>query len=267
MIDLTFSLKKFFLFLFYPSSLIFIFFLLITVYVILDKRRGRRRFLLFLAILLYYFSSTPFLPYLLLKQLEKNYQLPSKEEIAKIKRIVVLTGRIYGEENLSLEERFSRETILRFLKALELKKQYPDKEIILLGGSYEDKYNRGASYLKTLAEKFGFQVEAIDTPLDTITSARILKDYFLKNEKDAQTPFLLLTSAYHLPRAIYLFKKEGLNPIPYPTNYHYKLCQPSFSIWKFLPNDLYIDLTNRATHEYLAFGFYKIKYFILGMIR
>uniref|UniRef100_A0A7V4JP79 DUF218 domain-containing protein n=1 Tax=Thermodesulfobacterium geofontis TaxID=1295609 RepID=A0A7V4JP79_9BACT len=267
MTHFTFSLKKFFLFLFYPSSLIFIFFLLISVYVILDKRKGRRKFLLFLAIFLYYFSSTPFLPYFLLKQLEKNYSVPSKEEITKVKNMVVLTGRIYGEETLSPKERFSRETLVRLLKALELKRQYPDKKIILLGGSYEDKNNKGASYLKALAEEFGFEVEALDTPLDTITSAKILKEYLLKNEKNVNTPFLLLTSAYHLPRALYLFKKEGLNPIPYPTNYHYKLCKPSFSIWKFLPNDLYIDLTNRATHEYLAFGFYKIKYFILGKIK
>jgi len=258
---LTFSLKKFFLFLFYPSTLIFIFLLLVSVYVVLEKRRGRRRFLLFLAIFLYYLSSTPFFPYLLLKHLEKNYSPPSKEEIKKIKKIVVLTGRIYGSKTLSLEERFSRETLVRFLKALELKKEYPDKEIILLGGSYEDKENKGATYLKKLAEKFGFKVKALDTPLDTITSAKVLKDYLSRTD-NSNTPFLLLTSAYHLPRAIYLFKKEGLNPIPYPTNYHYKLCKPSFSIWEFFPHNLYLNLTNRAAHEYLAFGFYKIKYFI-----
>ncbi|MCD6548989.1 MAG: YdcF family protein [Thermodesulfobacterium sp.] len=265
--DLTFSLKKFFLFLLYPSSLIFIFFLLVSIYVILEKRKGRRRFLLFLAIFIYYLSSTPFLPYFLLKQLEENYSPPPEEKIAEVKKIVVLTGRIYGEETLSLEERFSRETLVRFLKALELKRQYPDKEIILLGGSYEDKNNRGATYLKIMAEKFGFKVKAIDTPLDTITSARVLKEYFLKESKKPDTPFLLLTSAYHLPRALYLFKKEGLTPIPYPANYSYKLCKPSLSIWKLLPHDLYIDLTNRATHEYLALAFYKLKYFVLGIVK
>jgi len=223
--------------------------------------------LLFLAIFLYYLSSTPFLPYFLLKNLEEDYSPPPQEEILKIKKVVVLTGRIYGEKDLSLEERFSRETLVRFLKALELKRKYPDKEIIFLGGSYEDKESRGASYLKELAEKFGYKVKAIDAPLDTITSAKILKEYLLKEEKTADKPFLLLTSAYHLPRAVYLFKKEGLNPLPYPTNYHYKLCEPSFSIWKLLPHDLYIDLTNRATHEYLALGFYKLKYFILGIVK
>ncbi len=267
MSKLTFSLKKFFLFLFYPSSLIFIFLLLVSIYVILEKRKGRRRLLLFLAIFIYYISSTPFLPYILLKQLEKNYSIPSKEKLRDLKIIVVLTGRIYGNPNLSLEDRFSRETLIRVLKALELKKEYPDKEIILIGGSYEDREGKGATYLKILAEKFNFQVKAIDTPLDTLTTARTLKTYFFQREKNPGIPFLLLTSAYHLPRAIYLFKKENLNPIPYPTNYLSELCKPTFSFWEFFPNDLYLGFTNRAVHEYLALSFYKIKYFIKGLIK
>ncbi len=242
--------------------MIFLFFFLVSIYVIFEKRRGRRRLLLFLGILIYYFSSTPFFPYFLLKQLEKNYLPPSKEKISSIKNIVVLTGGIYGEKNLSLEERFNRETLVRFLKAIELKKEYPDKKIIILGGCYKSQTKKGASYLKELAEKFGFKVTAIDTPLDTITSARVLKEYFIKEYQTSNLPFLLLTSAYHLPRAVYLFKKEGLNPVPYPTNYDYKLCEPTFSIWEFFPNDLYIELTTIAIHEYLGLIFYKIKFLL-----
>ncbi len=267
MSKLTFSLKKFFLFLFYPSTLIFIFLLLVSIYVILEKRKGRRRLLLFLAIFLYYVSSTPFLPYILLKQLEKNYLAPPKERIKDLKMVVVLTGRIYGNPHLDLEERFSRETLVRVLKALKFKKEYPDKEIIFVGGSYEDKEGKGATYVKILAENFNFQVKAIDAPLDTLTTAKILKEYFLQKEKNSSIPFLLLTSAYHLPRAMYLFKKENLIPIPYPTNYLSELCKPTFSFWEFFPNELYLGFTNRAVHEYLALSFYKIKYFVKGFIK
>ncbi|WP_038055918.1 YdcF family protein [Thermodesulfobacterium hydrogeniphilum] len=260
--NILFSLKKLILFLCYPSSLIFIFLFLVSIYVVLDKRRGRRRLLLFLAIFLYYLSTTPFLPYLMLKHLEKKYTIPSPSEIQKCKKIIVLTGRIYGEKNLSLEERFSRETLIRFLKALDLKRQYPKKEIIVLGGSYEDENFKGASYLKKLAEKLGYKVKALDTPLDTITSTKVLKNYLSNSTGNFKEPFLLLTSAYHLPRAIYLFKKQGLNPIPYPTNYNYKLCKPNFTILEFLPNDLYLTFTNMAFHEYLGLIFYKIKFTI-----
>ncbi|MGC8871685.1 MAG: YdcF family protein [Caldimicrobium sp.] len=254
MSDYYFLLKKILLYLSYPSTLIFLFLLLVTIYVVLGKRRGRRRFLLFIAVFLYYLSTTPFLPYFLLKNLEKRYSIPSQEEISKVDTLVLLTGRIYGDPGLSLEERFSRETLVRFLTALELKQKYPQKRLIIIGGSLE---GRGAVYLKELAERWKIKVEAIDTPLDTLQSARELKK-FIPPEK----PFFLLTSAYHLPRALFLFKKEGLNPIPYPTNFNHKLCKPSRLFLYFFPQDIYLNFTNLAVQEYLALAYYKLKYFI-----
>ncbi|MFN4132375.1 MAG: YdcF family protein, partial [Caldimicrobium sp.] len=124
-------------------------------------------------------------------------------------------------------------------------------------GSFEGK---GASYLKELAEKWGMKVEALDTPLDTLRSAKELKKILPENQ-----PFLLLTSAYHLPRALFLFKKEGLNPIPYPTNFNYLLCKPSKAFLYFFPQDLYLNLTNLAFQEYLALFYYKLKYFIKNL--
>lgn len=254
MSDYLFLLKKIILYLFYPSTLIFLFLFLVTIYVVLGKRRGRRRFLLFVAVFLYYFSTTPFIPYLLLKELEEDYRIPSEEELAKIDTLVLLTGRIYGDPGLSLEERFSRETLIRFLSALEIKKKYPQKRLIILGGSFEGK---GATYLKELAKKWGIEVEALDAPLDTLQSARELKK-IIPSEK----PFFLLTSAYHLPRALFLFKKEGLNPYPYPTNFNYKLCKPAKLFLYFFPHDIYLNFTNLAVQEYLALSYYKLKYFV-----
>ncbi|AIH03720.1 MAG: Uncharacterized protein XD42_0592 [Thermodesulfobacterium sp. 37_54] len=254
--ELFFLFKKFCVFFFRPSSLIFLFLLTVSIYVILGKRRGRRRFFLFVAVALYYLSTTPFLPYFLLKQLEKNYPVPSQQEITKAEKIIVLTGRIYGQKDLSLEERFSKETLVRFFKALELKKLYPEKKVIIVGGSYETPDSKGASYLKEFANKLGYQVEAVDIPLDTETSVKAIKNLLHSPEEK----FLLLTSAYHLPRTMLLFKKEGLFPIPYPTNYNHKLCKPELSVTTFFPNDLYLNLTNLAFHEYLGLLFYKLKY-------
>lgn len=205
-----------------------------------------------MALFLYYLSTTPFFPYLLLKQLEKNYRIPTEEEISKVKTFVVLTGRIYGDSGLLLEERFSRETLIRFLTALELKRRYPEKRVLIVGGSFEGK---GAGYLKELAEQWKIEVEAVDVPLDTFQSVRALKQLLPQGE-----PFYLLTSAYHLPRALFLFQKEGLNPLPYPTNFNHRLCKPSKAFLYFFPQDLYLNLTNLAVQEYFALAYYKLKY-------
>ncbi len=228
--------------------------LLVSFYVVLGKRRGRRRFLLFLAVFLYYLSTTPFLPYFLLKNLEKDYTFPKEEELKKVKNLVVLTGRIYGDPKLSLEERFSRETLVRFLVAVEIKRRFPDKKLWIVGGSLEGK---GASYLQDLAKRWQIEVLTLDVPLDTLQSAKAIKKVL-----PSQEPFYLLTSAYHLPRALYLFKKEGLNPLPYPTNFNYPLCKPSKLFLYFMPQDLYLNFTNLAFQEYGGLIYYKLKYLL-----
>ncbi|MFN3505743.1 MAG: YdcF family protein, partial [Caldimicrobium sp.] len=211
------------------------------------------------AVFFYYTSTTPFLPYVLLKNLEKNQRIPTKEELNKVDTLVVLTGRIYGDPNLTLEERFSRETLIRFFVALNLKRNFPEKHLIIVGGSLEGK---GATYLKELAESWGVRAEALDAPLDTLASARELKKIIPENK-----PFYLLTSAYHLPRALFIFKKEGLNPMPYPTNFNHPLCKPSKVYLYFFPQDLYLNFTNLAVQEYLGLGYYKIKYFVKSIVK
>ena len=259
--SILFSLKKFISHIFYPSGLIFLLLILIFFYVILDKRRGRRRALLLAVIIIYYFSSTPFLPYLLLKHLESKYKIPSIEKIKEAKAIVVLTAKVFTNPSLSLEERFSRESLVRLLKGIELKKEFPEKPLVIIGGNFLSEDKKGAYYFKKFAERFGCNAVAIDTPFDTITSAKVFKNW-LKAHNSTNEEFLLLTSAYHLPRSMYLFKHFGLNPIPYPTNYDYKLCDTPFSFFKLLPDPYYLRLTDIAVHEYLGLLFYKIKFFL-----
>ncbi|MFN4196977.1 MAG: YdcF family protein [Caldimicrobium sp.] len=225
----------------------------------MGKRRGRRRFLLFIAVFFYYLSTTPLFPYILLKNLEKGQKIPTKEEISKVDTLVVLTGRVYGDPNLTLQERFSRETLVRFLVAINLKKAFPEKRVIIVGGSLE---GQGATYLKELAGSWGIEAEALDTPLDTLTSARELKKIIPQNK-----PFYLLTSAYHLPRALFILKNEGLNPLPYPTNFNHPLCKPSKIYLYFFPQDLYLNFTNLAVQEYLGFAYYKVKYFFKNLVK
>ncbi len=252
----AFWLKKLALYILYPSGIIFLFLVAVSVYAIWGKRRGRRRALLFFALILYYLSSTPFLPYYLLRPLEAGFKRPEASLISQADAVVVLPAKIYGKEGLYLEERFSRETWARFVAALRLKKRYPHLRLIVVGGSLE---GPGASYLKELGEEFGVEVEVFDEPKDTISSAKALKGV-LSGKK-----FLLVTSAHHLRRSVYLFEKEGLSPIPYPAVYVSRLA--SFSPFYFLyllPDPKYLELTNEAVHEYLGLSFYRLKDLLFG---
>lgn len=66
--------------------------------------------------------------------------------------------------------------------------------------------------------------------------------------------FILVTDAIHMDRAIKLFNKQGLYPIPAPTNFLEKK-----SIYLNLPSGNDLEHTERAIHEYLGTLWYIIK--------
>ena len=85
-------------------------------------------------------------------------------------------------------------------------------------------------------------------PKDTKEEA--IKTKELLGEK----PFILVTSAYHMTRAIAIFKKEGLNPIAAPTDIKAKQTR-YFSI----PAGHNIKKTEVALHEYFGILWAKIR--------
>ena len=66
-----------------------------------------------------------------------------------------------------------------------------------------------------------------------------------------EAPFLLVTSAYHMPRAVRAFQSVGAHPIPAPTG---QLVNESARRgWRdFLPTPGGLRKTGRALHEYLG---------------
>lgn len=85
-------------------------------------------------------------------------------------------------------------------------------------------------------------------PRDTAEEAREIRK-IVKDE-----PFIVVTSAYHMSRAMSLFKKEGLNPIAAPTNFLAK----GNNLLSF-PNGGSLQKTEIALHEYLGMLWYKLK--------
>lgn len=94
-----------------------------------------------------------------------------------------------------------------------------------------------------------------DEPKDTQEEAQSIKK-IVGNE-----PFIMVTSAAHMPRAMTLFKKEGLNPMAAPANFLVKK-HDSMS----LPNGSNLIKTEIAFHEYIGSIWNKLKQFKKKMI-
>ena len=60
-------------------------------------------------------------------------------------------------------------------------------------------------------------------------------------------PFVLVTSASHMPRSVKLFRHEGLRPLPAPAYYR---CRGESEY--LLPRVVNIETCHLAVHEYLG---------------
>jgi len=78
-------------------------------------------------------------------------------------------------------------------------------------------------------------------PKDTKEEAIKIKE-LLGNQ-----PFILVTSAYHMPRAMALFQNEGLNPIAAPAN-----IREQNNSYASIPKGHNIKETEIALHEYIG---------------
>ena len=85
-------------------------------------------------------------------------------------------------------------------------------------------------------------IVVLDRPKDTKEEAMLIKELLGDNS------FVLVTSAYHMPRAIELFKREGLSPIPAPTDYKTQESARVFSV----PKGTELRKSEQALHEYLG---------------
>ena len=94
-------------------------------------------------------------------------------------------------------------------------RRYPQAKMIFTGAAAGYNPRSNASVAADVARSLGVPDDAIivlDQPHDTGEEALAVKQTI------GQHPFLLVTSANHLPRAMHFFQSAGLNPLPAPAN-------------------------------------------------
>ncbi|MEM4655324.1 MAG: ElyC/SanA/YdcF family protein [Thermosphaera sp.] len=69
-------------------------------------------------------------------------------------------------------------------------------------------------------------------------------------------PFLLITSAGHMPRAMGVFLKAGTRPLPVPTDY---MTKRNVLATNYLPSPLHLYYSDLAMSEYAALAWYHLK--------
>lgn len=185
----------------------------------------------------------------LLKNLESQY-LPLQEIPEGVNTIVVLGGGFGGNIHYPANTRINSASLSRLVEGVRLYRILETNGVkpvlILSGGRVFRSYTTEAENMKNSALILGVALPSMiveNGSLDTYEEALYLKSRL------QDKPFILVTSATHMPRAMALFKKQGMHPIPAPTQY---FAIRNLGLAKYIPDSRFLNNSEIALHEYIG---------------
>ena len=213
--EFTFLLKKFVSAFLMPLPL-FIFLLIIGLYFLFTHKTFRAKVILALSFIWLFLISYPPLVNNILYKYESTYPTLHTPP-QNVQYIYVLGGGHTTDSNLPLTSQIIAPSLVRLNEGIRLHHAL-DKKPILITSGYSGLYTSipSAVMQKQLAMQLGMAEEKIHIEpecKDTQEEAVAAKKFI------GNAPFILVTSASHMKRAMKFFQHEGLNPIPAPTNH------------------------------------------------
>ena len=156
----------------------------------------------------------------LMRQLEDRMPRPALP--SHIDGIIVLSG---GEDaKVSAERGLPSITAdgERLMEFVSLARQYPEAKLVFSGGSgllgEAGKY-RQADVARMVTDSMGIDPSRILFERDSRNTVENAEFSYAQAKPAKNEVWVLVTSAYHLPRATGCFHKVGWNVIPYPVGY------------------------------------------------
>ena len=156
----------------------------------------------------------------LLQTLENRIARPASLP-ADLSCIIILGGAFENEVIAARGGTEFNQAADRFVEGAKLAKAHPAARILVSGGdgSFSGTYEGDASASEAFFSAFGIAPERLlreDRSRTTFENADNSKDML---ESHGLSNCLLITSAFHMPRSVGLFRKLGLTVTPWPVDY------------------------------------------------
>ena len=237
--------------LFVMPTLVFIVLIFVCTY------KGYKK-LIYLFSILFYIVSTPVFSNIIMKIVEGEYIYQKIEELDEADAIVILGGmlKIYEFENSYNVEWNDPD---RFFKGIKLYDSLKSDKIIFTGGKSPFNLTQVSegSVLKNYALKYGVLEE------DIIVTKEVLNTYdeslAVSEVLGENKTIILVTSAFHMKRAKFLFEKQNLRVIPYKVDY-LSTTNPKLHFIDFLPSSSGLQKTEIALREQLGRLYYSFRW-------
>ncbi len=218
-------------------------------------RRNPKVALIGIAVL--YLFSTPVVSNQFIRFAENLAVKANPETVPAASAIVVLSGMLtsVASSGGSVKEWSDPD---RFFGGIELYKLGKSKKLVFTGGllPWEKNATPEGVTLKKFALSMGVPEhdifvtgEAQNTEQEASAVKRLL------NQK--KPSILLVTSAFHMPRAQLLFEREGF--VVYPYTVDFKVDTSLMTVMDWLPNPHALYLTDTAIREQIGLLYYRVK--------
>lgn len=201
--------------------------------------------------------STPITAQFLWEKLESDYTLKPAKSIMKSDAIVVLSGNgsIINTEEGPI---FQWSDPDRFFGGIALFKENKAPTLIFTGGQLpwdvgdktEGEYLKDEAILQGVPEEHIYVTRPVQNTAQEAEAVKAL----LNNEN---SKIILVTSAFHMPRASKLFEANKLDVSPFPVDF--KSANKKLTIMSFIPSTGGLDATFTGLREFLGRLYYRIK--------
>ncbi len=216
------------------------------------RRLGR--VVLSLGVLFLYLLSIAPTADLLIGPLESRYQPLSPKRVPRIGTLVVLSGGASATNDLPLSSRLTSSSTKRVLEAVRLYDLMDKPTVVISGGSGNPFVEVSES---ALMRELLLNLRIPDRRIvmegkssNTLENAAEVKRLPLK------PPLILITSASHMYRALRVFKRLNMTPLPAPCDYRARWSADD--PLRFLPSEGALAVSTAAIYEYVGTFWYRL---------
>jgi uncharacterized SAM-binding protein YcdF (DUF218 family) len=226
------------------------------------RKQKAGKTLVTLAGMLFFLFSSHFFSGLLLTPLESRYPAlfitpgaPAAVGLGEVKFIVVLGSGFKPDASRPVAVQLDDGSLARLVEGVRVSKVLNCCKLVLSGGPGPDGVSSAAQAMAQLAQELGVgrQDMILEThSRDTEDQARLVASIV------GEQPFILVTEASHMPRAMALFRKQGTHPIADPVSFrtsHNQAITPD----QVFPDAEELNGSQRAVYEYLGLRWAKIR--------
>ncbi len=252
-----FYTSKVFWFFVQPSNLVIILLITGAIFYFRGKNKTATRIIAFCIVFIVLAGLSP-LNYLLMLSLEQQYSKPPIETLKTPDGIIVLGGMINTAISEARNEITLNNSAERLTEAARLAYRFPDARILITGGVGALIY-RGRDEA-TSAQRFFIDLGIAKDRILIETQSRNTWQNAVYSKKIIQPKqgerWLLVTSAFHMPRSVGVFRAAGFDVIPWPVDYRTRGAQDAWCI-PTQPSEAWRNL-DIAAKEWIGYAAYAL---------